>query len=823
MREATEQFREEIRSSGLEPPDVIEPDRLHRFAGIGKRNGNTAGWCKFFSDGKGGVYGDWSQDFSESWQAKRETPLTEAERKAFKDKCEREKQARQAERDRQHAEARKMAQKIWGEAKPEIGEHRYLRDKGANAHGIRCSADRLVIPVRSTDGTLHSVQYIDPRGAKRFLKEGRISGCYHAIGKPSDTLCVCEGYATGASIHEATGYAVAVAFNAGNIEAVARALREKLPDIRIILCADDDIYTQGNTGLTKATTAAHAVNAALAIPDFADNRPEGATDFNDLARCRGLEAVKACIANAKAPAEPEGQSRPDKAPTGAVTGEEWPEPNPIKAELSPVEPLPTAIIPEPYRARVADASERMQTPPDFMATAAVVMTGAVIGTACTIKPKRRDDWQIVPNLWGGAVGRPSVLLKTPAMKEALNPLARLELDAKQAYESEQRQYEADIEMHKAARDAIKDRMKKAAKGKAGSAENIAELKLELCNLNAPDGPVWRRYKTNDATVEKCNELMRDNPRGLLLFRDELIGLLAGWEKPGHESDRAYFLEGWNGNQGHTDDRIGRGTTYAENVCISLYGGIQPAKLQTYLYQCMRGLENDGLMQRLQLAVYPDEPKTWQLVDRYPDTEAKNRVYKIIEALSKADFAQYGAKVDEGDKLPSLRFADDAQALFYEWLAELQEKLQGDDEPVILEHLGKYRSLMPSLALIFHLIEIADGTAQPGPVSFRAAEFAAAWCDYLESHARRIYGLVTNATKQAAATLASKIRKGKLNDRFTVRDVYRQNWHLLTDRESAQNACDELVADGWLREHVTPASFGQKGKIAYLINPKAKVA
>src|SRR5680860_596859 len=513
----------------------------------------------------------------------------------------------------------------------------------------------------------------------------------------------------------------------------------------------------------------------------------------------------------------------DRLPMVAYAkAEEWSEPNPIKAELAPVEPLPTAIIPEPYRARIADASERMQTPPDFMATAAIVMTGSVIGTACTIKPKRRDDWQVVPNLWGGAVGRPSVLLKTPAMKEALNPLARLEMDAKQAYEAEQQQHEADIEVHKAGRDAIRDRIKKAAKGKAVSAENIAELKLELCNLNAPDEPIWRRYKTNDATIEKCNELMRDNPRGLLLFRDELVGLLAGWEKPGHESDRAYFLEGWSGNQGHIDDRIGRGTTYAENVCISLYGGIQPAKLQSYLYKCMRGLENDGLMQRLQLAVYPDEPKSWQLVDRYPDTEAKNRVYKIIEALSRADFEQYGAQIDDGDKFPSLRFDDDAQALFYEWLAELQEKLQGDDEPVVLEHLGKYRSLMPSLALIFHLIEIADGTAQPGPVSMRAAELAAAWCDYLESHARRIYGLVTNATKQAAATLAGKIRKGKLNDGFTVRDVYRQNWHLLTDRESAKNACDELVADGWLREHVTPASFGQKGKIAFLINPKAKV-
>jgi hypothetical protein len=419
-----------------------------------------------------------------------------------------------------------------------------------------------------------------------------------------------------------------------------------------------------------------------------------------------------------------------------------------------------------------------------MATAAVVMTGSIIGTACTIKPKRHDDWLVVPNLWGGAIGRPSVLLKTPAMKEALNPLARLELDAKQSYEAAEQEYAADLAMYEAERTAIKDKMKKAAKGNK-DADDIAVLKSELCNLTPPDAPIWRRYKTNDATIEKCNELMRDNPRGLLLFRDELVGLLAGWEKPGHESDRAYFLEGWNGNQGHTDDRIGRGTIYAENVCISLYGGIQPAKLQTCLYQCMRGLQNDGLMQRLQLAAYPDEPKSWKLVDRYPDAPAKNRAYRIIEGLAKADFTTYGAKLDDGSRFPTLRFADDAQELFYEWLTELQGKLQGEDEPVVIEHLRKYRSLMPSLALIFHLINIADGTAAAGPVSLEVAELAAAWCEYLESHARRIYGLVTNASQQAAAALASKIRAGKLADGgFTARDVYRQNWHLLNDRETA---------------------------------------
>lgn len=317
--EAIQQFRDAIRSFGMVPPDGIEPDKLHRFSTNGKAS-DDAGWCKLFPDRLGGVFGDHRSGLSETWQAKREKPFTETERRAFKKRCEQERQARNAERDRQHAEARKMAQKILGEAKPENGEHRYLRDKGINAYGIRCAADRLVIPMRDTQGTLHSVQYIDPRGDKLYLKGGRVCGCYYAIGKPNGTLCIYEGYATGASIHEATGHAVAVAFDAGNLKPVAAALHAKYSGLHLVICADDDVRTKGNPGLTKATAAAGAVNGVLAVPTFGHNRPEGASDFNDLAQHGGLDAVRDCIANAQPPKRDEIKSRLDTAPGGNGEG-----------------------------------------------------------------------------------------------------------------------------------------------------------------------------------------------------------------------------------------------------------------------------------------------------------------------------------------------------------------------------------------------------------------------------------------------------------------------------------------------------------------------
>ena len=128
--------------------------------------------------------------------------------------------------------------------------------------------EQLVIPLRDAQGTIWSLQFIGPDGDKKFLTGGRKRGCYFAIGVPSGVLCICEGYATGASVFEATGHATAVAFDAGNLEPVARALNGKFPHLAIIVCADNDAHTPGNPGVRLAKAAARAVRGRIAIPQF---------------------------------------------------------------------------------------------------------------------------------------------------------------------------------------------------------------------------------------------------------------------------------------------------------------------------------------------------------------------------------------------------------------------------------------------------------------------------------------------------------------------------------------------------------------------------
>jgi Protein of unknown function (DUF3987) len=189
------------------------------------------------------------------------------------------------------------------------------------------------------------------------------------------------------------------------------------------------------------------------------------------------------------------------------------------------------------------------------------------------------------------VGDPSAK-KSPAWGAALKPLDRLIAKALEAHTAAQADYETEKVVFDAHKEAISD------------PASIAKA-LRTHGEQAPKAPTLRRYKTNDSTVEKLGELLRENPAGLLVVRDELVGLIATWEREGREGERAFFLEAWNGNQSFDTDRIGRGHISIPNLCTSIFGGIQPDKMTVYLEQAAHALANDGMLQRFQMLVYPD--------------------------------------------------------------------------------------------------------------------------------------------------------------------------------------------------------------------------
>lgn len=165
------------------------------------------------------------------------------------------------------------------------------------AFGIRQSWKELLVPARDITGVIWTLQRILPQGEKYFLDGGRKAGCFHRMGTPKGAACViiAEGYATAATIHEATGLPVAVAFDAGNLLPVGQAIRTR-SRIPILFAADDDWQRDGNPGLSKAVHAASVVrDARIVVPAFGADRADDATDFNDLAARFGLDEVRAQI------------------------------------------------------------------------------------------------------------------------------------------------------------------------------------------------------------------------------------------------------------------------------------------------------------------------------------------------------------------------------------------------------------------------------------------------------------------------------------------------------------------------------------------------
>ena len=313
MRDPTAELLKAMSSVGLHPKQIQWDGRFHRFPGIGQRGRGDNGWLKAYVDQRGAIFGDnrtkqywkWPKDDAE-WRESMKglEPLSAAEVRA-----------KQAEADAARAKAEEKAQKtvdaLWADA-TDCTEHPYLIAKGIDsAPGLKVAPDKrgrpmLLIPMRNVDSKLKSIQRIWPDGRRLFIKHAPVKGLYTTIGArefkrtgKKGALYVCEGWATGWSIHKATdGGAVVVAFSDHGLKVVGAIMRTKYPNARIVICADNDRFKSVprdgenvNPGVHAARAAAKACDGEVAIPEFKslEGKP---TDFDDLRQREGPEAVR---------------------------------------------------------------------------------------------------------------------------------------------------------------------------------------------------------------------------------------------------------------------------------------------------------------------------------------------------------------------------------------------------------------------------------------------------------------------------------------------------------------------------------------------------
>jgi putative DNA primase/helicase len=695
--------------------------------------------------------------------------------------------------------ASQKAGSIWNEvgsdddaASLAIIDHPYLRHKRTQAHGARIYSGEMIISGMSCNNALMipmwlnekitSLQFINAEGKKRFLPDGEKGG--YLIGKmeAGTPVCICEGFATGASIHEATGYAVIVAFDAGNLRKMAVAVKAKQPDALIVLCADDDPTA---TGQRKATEAAQAVGGLLAMPKFGEPRPAGSKDFNDMTIYEGWNAVKLAIEAARPVTEKKDATGSPIAGTNKLGNTPIvltaPEPLP---SLPAVLPFDYAFLPNVLRECVRDISERMQCPPDFATVGIIVMIAALIGRKLGIRPMQRNDWIVIPNLWGAVVGN-SGIMKSPTLNEVLIPIKKLQATAFEEYNNAKNECERAAELARIKNSVRKTEVRAAYK--KNKAVDVSEL-LKWDEGDEP--PTLKRYITNNASYEALGELLIENPNGILVEADELVGLLKQLDASGQEVARSFYLTAADGDKPYTFDRIMRGKgLHVPALCISIIGGIQPGILAEYVRGATSGGAGaDGLLQRFGLMVYPDINPAWKEVDRYPDSAARESVRQLAERMDSLLPMEIGAEDDPHGGAPFLRFDEAAQALFSEWRVKLETRLRsGEEHPAIVSHLSKYRKLVPSLALIFHLCDKGHGRVDENTL-LRAI----AYSEYLESHTHRIYSYATRSDIEAAKTLLKRLESGKLASTFKARDLYQKGWAGLETPAKAQSAINLLL-------------------------------
>ena len=485
--------------------------------------------------------------------------------------------------------------------------------------------------------------------------------------------------------------------------------------------------------------------------------------------------------------------------------ESWGPIVPLPTSVAQVIPMTPAHIPAPLRAWVVDLCERMHLPLEYIAAPAIVALSAIIGRKIAIQPLCHDDWTVIPNLWGMLVAEPGSM-KSPALTHALKPLTTLEKKARVAYEKACQEFakkEKDMALEV---ECLKQSLK--MDWSQGMGQSIKEKKDHLQRLTQNETTTLKekRHKTNDPTIEKLIMILKDNPQGILLHRDELSGWLESLSKSGREGSREFYLEAWNGDGSFSMDRVGRGSTFTESICLAVCGGIQPQKLQHYMDRYENTQGQDGFLERFQISVYPDLLQDdWKLIDRKPDHAAFQKVMELFESLDAIEMA---------DTSPhTVAFSYEAQILANQWRTELENKILIPELSAARKsYLSKYRSLMPSLALIF---EVTQMKGVPLEVSVEATQLAILWTDLLETHMHKIL-CMGQTPENRAHSLLKKIKYGELYDGMKVREIYRKAWKGMTSPEKTIDVLRLLEKHSYIRIKKQSGLGGTTESI--LINP-----
>jgi putative DNA primase/helicase len=723
MADAIESFKSSIRSCGMNPPDTIQPDKFNRFPGVGKKQGDDAGWCKLFDDGRSGVFGDFSTGLDEYWQADNNRLYTTEERQAFHVRCEAERKARDIEQRKQYAEAANKAAEIMAAANVDPAQHPYAFKKGCSmgekvkrgAWAQRGWTDALLIPLYGEDGQLWTLEAINTDGEKDYLKGGRKRGCFHPLDKirGANRVLIGEGLATVAPVHAIDGAPAVAAMDAGNLLTVALIIRKLAPNAELILLADNDIKADGsNPGLKAATEAARAVGGFVAVPELGGQK----CDFWDVWQQRGADAVRDALAKIQGFA------------TNEAADSHWPKPQPLTAKIEP-EAYPIDALPDVIREAVEEVAGFVKCPLPLVVGSALGALSLAIQAHCDIKRAERLT---------GPIGL--FMLSIADSGERKTTCDSFFTSAIRQYEAEQAELAAPLlKDHSAAlaawnaeREGILSAIKEA--GKKGNA--VAELRDNLTQLeyDKPQPVRVPRLILGDETPENLAYTLAKNWPSAGVVSSE-AGVVFGAHGMGKDSvmrNMALLNVLWDGGSLSIGRRSSESFT-VQGARLTVALQIQEATLRAFFDKSGGLARGTGFLARF-LVAWPESTQGFRPFTDPPDAWPKLAAFhrRISEILNIP-----APLTEQGTLEPAmLTFTPEAKSTWVAFHDALEGGLRSGGELYdVRDVASKTADNAARLAALFHVFIHGMGDAV-GVDCFEGASQVAAW--HL-SEARRFFG------------------------------------------------------------------------------------
>ena len=469
--------------------------------------------------------------------------------------------------------------------------------------------------------------------------------------------------------------------------------------------------------------------------------------------------------------------------TPAITAD-YPAPKRMSSKRRNIKNFDLTLVPAPLQTIVNDIVETIKCPIEVPAVAIMVEACAMAKRRFVIQPKKfESEWREYPNMWGMIIGGPSTA-RTPAINAVLKPIHKMESAAIQEF--------------------------------AAAKVDFAK-KVQLGGAVGPP-PTLKRYICNNATAPALAGILIEDP-SLLVFQDELTGLLEQVSRPEGADLRSLLLTGWSGQNSYTLDRIGRGVRAVPPYSLSVLGGIQPSRFDQYLMKHEQTrASGDGLLQRFTLLVAPEPSEEWAYVDTEFSREGKKQMYNASDFL---DHGEILAPAEESC-IPCFKFDEEAQMVFIQWLTNLEREIRDPDiSGVMSSHLGKYKKAICSLSAVIQLIENNEASA----IGVDALNKAVRWLEVMRSHAEHIFSgapIVADEVK-TAQRLFAKLANGGYADgkEFAVHEIRTKGWTGFGGQEAIHQALRLLEAHDWVQLKQSPSGAkGGRPATRYHLNPRA---